>query len=223
MAGIFLGFSWGMPAHAQLIALNPATPADSFAQLDYNQLYLQILGESDRAKQQQDSARQELVKSGVVSSLDLRAPGKAVDEFNRAVTLIREQKSKDRWLELSSPSVRTSLKQTLREAEDAGVTIYPVSTREDSGPKTDADRILDALAERTGGESMFPGSIFALNGSLDRLGDLIRSRYLLAYKPAGFQPDGKYRAIAITAARAGKRLQVHARKGYYARAEASHD
>jgi VWFA-related protein len=116
-------------------------------------------------------------------------------------------------------SSHRSLKQTLREAEDAGVTIYPVSTNEASGPKTDADRILDTLAERTGGESMFPGSIFALNGSLERLRDLIRSRYLLAYKPADFQPNGKYRTVAISAARGGKRLRVHARKGYYARIE----
>lgn len=120
-------------------------------------------------------------------------------------------------------SSHRSLKQILREAEEAGVTVYPVSTREDSGPKTDADRILDALAERTGGESMFPGSIFALSGSLDRLRDLIRSRYLLAYKPADFHPDGKYRTVTISAMQGGKRLRVHARKGYYARLDPTHN
>lgn len=119
-------------------------------------------------------------------------------------------------------SSHRSLKQVLREAEAAGVTIYPVSTKESSGPKTDADRILDVLAERTGGESMFPGSVFALGSYLDRLRDLIRSRYLLAYKPSGFQPDGNYRTVTISAERAGKRFQVHARKGYYARIESSH-
>lgn len=116
-------------------------------------------------------------------------------------------------------SSHRSLKQTLREAEEAGVTVYPVSTREDSGPKADADRILDLLAERTGGESIFPGSVSGLNRSLDRLGDLIRSRYLLAYRPAELQPNGKYHPVAISAERGGKRLQVHARKGYYARVE----
>lgn len=117
-------------------------------------------------------------------------------------------------------SSHRSLKQVIRQAEDSGVTIYVVSTKEGSGAKTDADRILDLLAERTGGESMFPGDVFALSKSLDRLQDLIRSRYLIAYKPAEFQPDGKYRSITITAEKDGKHLQVHARKGYYARIEA---
>ena len=66
---------------------------------------------------------------------------------------------------------------------------------------------------------MFPGDVLALSKSLDKLQDLIRSRYLIAYKPAEFQADGKYRSITITAAKDGRRLQVHARKGYFARLE----
>ncbi len=120
-------------------------------------------------------------------------------------------------------SSHRSLKQVIRQAEDSGVTIYVVSTKEGSGPKSDADRILDLLAERTGGESMFPGDVLALSKSLDKLQDLIRSRYLIAYKPAGFEPDGKYRSITITAEKDGKRLQVHARKGYFARLENGHN
>jgi Ca-activated chloride channel family protein len=120
-------------------------------------------------------------------------------------------------------SSHRSLKQVVRQAEVSGVTIYVVSTKEGSGPKSDADRILDLLAERTGGESMFPGDVLALSKSLDKLHDLIRSRYLIAYKPAEFQADGKYRSITITAEKDGKRLQVHARKGYFARLENGHN
>jgi hypothetical protein len=79
--------------------------------------------------------------------------------------------------------------------------------------------VLQLLAERSGGESMFPGDMMALDKSLGRLRDLIRSRYLIAYKAAGFEPNGKYRAIHIDAEKDGKHLQVHARKGYYARIE----
>ena len=70
---------------------------------------------------------------------------------------------------------------------------------------------------------MFPGDILALDKSLDKLHDLIRSRYLIAYKPAAFEPNGKYRTLHITAERSGQRLQVHARKGYYARLETNHN
>lgn len=109
------------------------------------------------------------------------------------------------------------LKQTLEDAETSGVTIYTVSTKENDGPKTDADRVLEALAERSGGDAMFPGDLSFLGRTLDRLGDLISSRYLIAYSPADFVPDGSYRTIRITAEKDGKRLRVQARKGYAAR------
>lgn len=114
-------------------------------------------------------------------------------------------------------SSHRSLKQTIEEAETAGVTIYTLSTSEDAGAKTDADQILQVMAERSGGEAIFPGDMATFGKSLDRLRDLIRSRYLLAYKPAGLVPNGKYRPIHIVAEKDGKHLQVHVRKGYYAR------
>jgi len=116
-------------------------------------------------------------------------------------------------------SSHRSLKQVIEEAEGKGVTVYTVSTSEDSGAKTDADRVLQLLAERSGGESLFPGDTMVLDKSLGRLRDLIRSRYLIAYKAAGFEPNGKYRTLHIVAEKDGKHLQVHARKGYYARVE----
>lgn len=117
-------------------------------------------------------------------------------------------------------SSHSTLKQSIQTAERAGVTIYTISTREDRGDKTDADRVLEALAESSGGEAMFPGDVLTLGKSFDKLHDLIRSRYFISYKPADFQPNGTYRAIAITAAKNGKHLQVRARKGYHARLEA---
>ena len=117
-------------------------------------------------------------------------------------------------------SSHRTLKQSIQDAEATGVTVYMVSTKEGNGPKTDADKVLEALAERSGGDAMFPGDTITLGSTLDKLGDLIRSRYLIAYNPANFVPDGSYRTIRISAERDGKRLQVHARKGYYARLEA---
>jgi Ca-activated chloride channel family protein len=49
-------------------------------------------------------------------------------------------------------SSHSSLKQSIQTAERTGVTIYTVSTREGNGPKTDADKTLEALAERSGEE-----------------------------------------------------------------------
>ena len=118
-------------------------------------------------------------------------------------------------------SSHSSLKQSIQTAERTGVTIYTVSTREDRGDKSDADKVLEALAERSGGEAMFPGDILTLGKSFDKLRDVIRSRYFIDYKPADLRPDGSYRTISIIAEKDGKRLQVRARKGYHSRLETS--
>jgi len=121
-------------------------------------------------------------------------------------------------------SSKVSLKKAIQDAAVTGVTIYVISTKEAAGqgdygrPTTTADHILEALAERTGGEAMFPGQLSFLGKKFDKLHDLIRNRYLIAYRPADFQPDGHYRKIAITVTQDGRQLTVRARKGYYARA-----
>lgn len=118
-------------------------------------------------------------------------------------------------------SSRTSLTQAIRDAEAAGVTIYTISTKDRIGPRTDADKILVELAERTGGEAIFPSEMVMLGRAFDKLHDIIRSRYLVAYRPADFTPNGAYRAISIVAEKDGHRFQVHTRKGYYARLAAN--
>ncbi len=120
-------------------------------------------------------------------------------------------------------SSHTSLKQTIQVAERTGVTIYAISTREEIRDKTDADRILEALAEQSGGEAMFPGDLLTLGKSFDKLRDVIRSRYFIAYTPADFEPNGSYRTIKVVAEKNGKRLQIRSRKGYHARLEAVHN
>jgi len=114
-------------------------------------------------------------------------------------------------------SSHTTLRRSIGDAENGGVTIYAISTKDTGGDKTDADRILEALAERSGGEAFFPQDNDSLRHSFDKLRDIIRSRYLIAYRPADFEPNGKYRPIDVTATKDGSHLQVHARKGYHAR------
>ncbi len=118
-------------------------------------------------------------------------------------------------------SSHRSLKQAIAEAERAGVTIYTVSTTEHYRPETDADNILQVLAERSGGESIFPGDMQTLDKSLDHLKELIRSRYLVVYRPADFVPNGKFRPVRVAAEKKGEHLHVHVRKGYNARVEAA--
>jgi hypothetical protein len=83
--------------------------------------------------------------------------------------------------------------------------------------KSQADRALQGVALETGGEAMFPPGLSRLDHAFAKLRDTIRSRYSIAYRPAAFARDGRYRTISIEAHRGAKKLNVHARKGYWAR------
>jgi Ca-activated chloride channel homolog len=123
-------------------------------------------------------------------------------------------------------SSSATLKQAIAAAEQGEVTVYAVSTHEDRVntmvlAKEDArlgDHALKTLAERSGGSAFFPGSVGHLNHALDDLQVVIRSRYMVSYRPADFKRNGQYRPIAIGAQKAGRKLRVYARKGYYAQA-----
>jgi VWFA-related protein len=117
-------------------------------------------------------------------------------------------------------SSRTSLKQVIRDAERLGVTIYAISTQNHDGPKSDADKVLVEMSERSGGSTMFPGDIVMLGHAFDKLHDIVRHRYLVAYKPADFTANGTYHRIQVAAERDKHRFQVRTRKGYYAAAGA---
>jgi Ca-activated chloride channel family protein len=117
-------------------------------------------------------------------------------------------------------SSAAALKQAISRAQRGEVAVYTVSTREAiDRPNEDSavgEHALTALADLTGGAAFSPGSVRNLNGSLVELQQVIRSRYLISYKPALFKRDGQYRAIDIKAEKAGHKLRVYARKGYYA-------
>jgi len=126
-------------------------------------------------------------------------------------------------------SSSATAKQAINRAQRGEITIYTVSTRDltDGGARDLADaavnslvgeHALKTLAELTGGAAFTPGSVHRMNGSLAALQQVIRSRYLVSYKPALFKRDGQYRAIDITAEKDGHKLRVYARKGYFASA-----
>lgn len=116
-------------------------------------------------------------------------------------------------------SSSATLKEAIEAALRAEVIVYTVSTKENSRHETTSpvgDRALKALAARTGGAAFFPGSLGRLNQSLEELQQVIRSRYLISYRPTLFSRDGQYRTIDISAQKAGRKLRVYARRGYYA-------
>ena len=109
---------------------------------------------------------------------------------------------------------RVTREEAIEMAQRAEVVIYPISTNV-SGVKLKGDKVLERMADATGGRAFFPFKIEDVANAFSEIQDELRSQYLLAYKPADFQPDGSYRSIDIVAEN-HKNLKVRARKGYYA-------
>ncbi len=117
-------------------------------------------------------------------------------------------------------SSSATLKEAIESAERNEVIVYTVSTRElaggDDAGAVIADGAMRALATRTGGAAFFPDSLGNLDHRLSDLQQVIRSRYLVSYKPAQFKADGSYRKIAVMANKSGRKLRIYSRRGYYA-------
>jgi VWFA-related protein len=109
---------------------------------------------------------------------------------------------------------RVSREEAVEMAQRAEVIIYTISTNI-SGVKLRGDKVLERLADATGGRAFFPFKIQDVANAFSEIQDELRSQYLLAYKPADLKPDGRYRSIDIVAEN-HKTLRVRARKGYFA-------
>ena len=103
--------------------------------------------------------------------------------------------------------------QAIEMAQRAEVTIYAIST-DDSGLVLRGDNVLEQIAGATGGRAFFPFKMKDITHSFDAINDELRSQYVVSYRPADFDADGRYRSIEISALK--KDLQVRARKGYFA-------
>ncbi|MFZ0862546.1 MAG: VWA domain-containing protein [Candidatus Sulfotelmatobacter sp.] len=103
--------------------------------------------------------------------------------------------------------------QAIEMAQRAEVIIYAIST-DDSGLVMRGDKVLEQLADATGGRAFFPFKMKDITHSFAAIEDELRSQYVVSYKPANFDADGRYRSIEISSLK--KDLQVRARKGYFA-------
>ena len=108
---------------------------------------------------------------------------------------------------------RVTREEAIEMAQRAEVVIYPISTNV-SGVKMKGDKVLERFADATGGRAFFPFKIEDVANAFSEIQDELRSQYLLAYKPADFQADGRFHSVDIDAL--NSKYKVRARKGYYA-------
>ena len=116
-----------------------------------------------------------------------------------------------------------TLKQAIASAQRGEVAVYTVDSRNTllQDTETVGHHALKVLSELTGGAAFKPDSIGDLGRILVELQKVIRGRYMVSYRPASFQRDGRYRTIDLAAKKHDRKLKVVARKGYYASAATS--
>jgi VWFA-related protein len=108
---------------------------------------------------------------------------------------------------------RVTREEAIDMAQRAEVIIYAISTNI-SGNTSRGDKVLERLADATGGRAFFPFKDQDIPSYFSAIQDELRSQYLLAYRPADFEPDGRFRSIEVLAKK--NNLRVRTRRGYYA-------
>ena len=106
-----------------------------------------------------------------------------------------------------------SREEAIEMAERAEVIVYTISTNV-TGSRQRGDKVLERIADATGGRAFFPFQITDVANAFAEIQDELRSQYALSYKPEQFQADGRFHTISVMAQ--NKAFKVRSRHGYYA-------
>jgi Ca-activated chloride channel family protein len=120
---------------------------------------------------------------------------------------------------------RARLEDAISIAQTTDTIIFAISTKGgftgssvpgvEAGTVKDAgDKELSRLADETGGRSFFTGDMLQLERAFKKIGEELRSQYLITYKP---DPpfDGSYRRIEVKVG-SGSGYKINAKHGYTA-------
>jgi Ca-activated chloride channel family protein len=123
---------------------------------------------------------------------------------------------------------RYTLEELTRYAQKSNAVVYTIGLLGSEEPgglfkikrggARRAAKVLEKLAEITGGQAYFPKSLDEVEATCVGIARDIRNQYTLAYYPTNTKKDGSYRAVRVdaTSSRTRDRLQVRTRTGYYA-------
>jgi Ca-activated chloride channel family protein len=97
----------------------------------------------------------------------------------------------------------------------AQVMMYALSTNDvRTEGYTRGEAVLELLTTPTGGKVLPANTEGQMARAFDSIKEALRRQYVVAYKPADFQPDGTFRTIKIVPR--NRSLLVNCRRGYFA-------
>lgn len=102
---------------------------------------------------------------------------------------------------------RAELKDAIDIAQRTETTIFGISTKagflgtvpgvEAGTVKDKGDKFLTRLCEETGGEAFFTGDMLELERAFKKISQELRSQYIITYRPANQNYDGRERKIEV--------------------------
>src|SRR5688572_2282354 len=102
---------------------------------------------------------------------------------------------------------RAELKDAIDIAQRTETTIFGISTKagflgtvpgvEAGTIKDKGDKYLTELCEQTGGEAFFTGDMLALERAFRKISEELKSQYIITYRPANQNYDGRARKIEV--------------------------
>ena len=102
---------------------------------------------------------------------------------------------------------RAELKDAIDIAQRTETTIFGISTKagflgtvpgvEAGMVKDKGDKFLTRLCEETGGQAFFTGDMLELERAFKKISQELRSQYIITYRPANQNYDGRERKIEV--------------------------
>jgi VWFA-related protein len=136
--------------------------------------------------------------------------------------LAREAANRRKLIILISDGDDTASKlsktEALEMAQRHDVAIYAISTNKTSDTRSRAkvqgDEVIQSMVDETGGKAYFPLKLDDLAVDFQKIGDELRSQYVIAYTPTNQNLDGSYREVRVEMG--DKKYKARTRRGYFA-------
>jgi Ca-activated chloride channel homolog len=119
---------------------------------------------------------------------------------------------------------RKSLEYTMKASQESDAAVYAIGVFSDDDRKNDkrmvrhSKKILQELADATGGMAYFPDSLDQVTPTCEQVARDIRNQYTIGYYPTNNAKDGTFRSVSVqlTPPHGRGKLNVRSRTGYYA-------
>ena len=123
---------------------------------------------------------------------------------------------------------RADLNDAIDIAQRTETTIFAISTKagflgsvpgvEAGTIKDKGDKSLTRLCEETGGQAFFTGDMLALERAFKKISDELQGQYIITYRPANQNYDGRERKIEVrfTDTQKTKKYDIRTKKSYRA-------